>query len=225
MVSKLCAGHAGSSGAFAPTKEVPPPAALCKFTAVRDVQVPAVRFVEERGWQAERLRSQSRRAKRSASSLAIKSSCTFSRFVRIMSSRTFGSIGSIFFARPCHRSFHDHDAADIIMFVFTSRACLGCTIQPPHPHRRRRYFLRARNFCVVAVTYSDATTTTRVSTLHHVSLSSRAKSRSTRTKSVSQTPAARARVYFEPEHHASSAVSYRPQHTAGQLRLSYHGLH
>ena len=147
------------------------------------------------------------------------------RFVRIMSSRTFGSIGSIFFARPCHRSFHEHDAADIIMFVFTSRACLGYTLQPPHPHRRRRHFLRARNFCVVAVTHSDATTTTRVSMLHHVSLSSRAKSRSTRTKSVSQTPAARARVYFEPEHQASSAVSYRPQHTAGQLRLSFHGLH
>ena len=62
MVSKLCAGHAGSSGAFAPTKEVPPPAALCKFTAVRDIKVPAVRFVEERRWQAER-----------ASPLAIKS--------------------------------------------------------------------------------------------------------------------------------------------------------
>ena len=82
MVSKLCAGHAGSSGAFAPTKEVPPPAALCKFTAVRDIKVPAVRFVEERGWQAGR-----------ASPLAIKSSCSSS-----------------------------HDAADIIMFVLTSRA-------------------------------------------------------------------------------------------------------
>jgi len=100
MVSKLCAGHAGSSGAFAPTKEVPPPAALCKFTAVRDIKVPAVRFVEERGWQAGR-----------ASPLAIKSGIIMFVFTSRASPLAIKS--------SCSSS---HDAADIIMFVLTSRA-------------------------------------------------------------------------------------------------------